>query len=101
MSVGLSHVLRLQKPGVYLHWCPACGKAHALNLSSVDHPTGMKWFFNGNFLRPTFTPGVTLEEGGCRCSYSLRDGYIQFAPDCTHALAGQGVAMPAFPFPSG
>lgn len=97
MTVGLSHVLRLERVGVFLIWCPGCCRAHRLNVSSVDHPRGMKWFFNGNYSRPSFTPGFDEEQGGQRCAFRLQDGWLHFTDECTHPLAGRSAVLPAFP----
>jgi hypothetical protein len=77
------------------------------------------WTFNGNFDQPTFHPSVhwkvghyvdNLRKDQCgNCTYFegkgeksscgvchswVRDGMIEFLNDCTHALAGQTVALP-------
>jgi hypothetical protein len=91
----------------YVHWCPACEDVHGL-------PDG--WAFNGDLERPTFLPsfkhtlhrfrgGLTPEGLGIGprydhiCHYMLTAGMLQFCGDCTHALAGQTVALPPLPPP--
>lgn len=54
----------------------------------------MAWRWNGDAERPTFTPAL---RHGVRCHYTLKDGVLQFAPDCDHALAGQSVPLPDLP----
>lgn len=85
---------------------------------------GPCWGFNGNYDRPTFSPSILVRTGhfvsghkpgdSCWCTYCaeddadgtpgfsctqchsfVRDGQIQFLNDCTHALAGQTVDLPA------
>lgn len=81
-------------PYGYAFTCPGCGEIHAI-------PThGPKaWGFNGDLERPTFTPSIlascTWGEKQERrvCHSFVRDGQIQFLGDCTHALAGQTVAL--------
>jgi len=70
---------------------------HALN---VDHPARPRWTWNGDLVRPTFSPSllVTWEWGEERtkkvCHSFIRDGRIQFLGDCTHAQAGRTVDLP-------
>ena len=77
------------------------------------------WGFNGDLERPTLTPSILWRTGHyagamplgecpiCKraqerehetfcvvCHSFVRDGRIQFLPDCTHALAGQTVDLP-------
>ena len=86
-------------------WCPGCNRAHAIDE---------KWKYNGNSDKPTISPSilvrgtVDLTEDECRriinrekvipkpliCHSFVREGNIQFLPDCTHALAGKTVEIP-------
>jgi hypothetical protein len=98
-------------------WCPGCEQMHAVTVAPHPHP----WGFNGDFDKPTFTPSVHVTSGhymlghcgDCWCTYNAKhpdkpasfkcrschsfvtDGRIQFLDDCTHALAGQTVALTA------
>lgn len=77
--------------------CPGCRESHGIDSG---------WEFNGDFVRPTFSPSYLTwndpnpqaKEGkfrtGWRCHSYIRDGQIQFLPDCTHDLAGQTVPIP-------
>jgi hypothetical protein len=38
---------------------------------------------------------------GERCHVFITNGQIQFLDDCTHALKGQTVPIPAWPYPAG
>lgn len=81
--------------------CPGCGETHVI-------PTGTSrnaWSFNGDMDAPTLSPSIlayphpALNEAGeryetARCHSFVTDGRIQFLGDCTHALAGQTVALP-------
>lgn len=103
--------------GGYLFRCPGCDEVH--NVQTGEGP-GTRWGFNGDLSAPTFTPSILVRSGhfvgnktpgGCWCDYEERfgdkprfacrvchsfvtDGRIQFLDDCTHALAGQTVALP-------
>jgi hypothetical protein len=96
--------------------CPGClysdGKPskHVIPLNAL--PAGQtemsphiqwkdRWTFNGDFERPTFSPSLNTWYGGDddeiplhRCHSFIRNGRIEFLPDCTHALAGQTVDLP-------
>lgn len=80
------------------------------------------WHFNGDYDSPTLSPsihsrtghytGVADEFCWCKlckpddpapedpletctnCHFLLREGVIEFLPDCTHALAGKKVPLP-------
>lgn len=98
-------VLRTIEGGRLGFWCPGCQQMHVVT-------TG--WSFNGDHERPTFAPSVlvtgverlTDEQAGfvlaggkiepkpMRCHSFVRDGFIQFLGDSTHALAGQTVRLP-------
>lgn len=97
-------------------WCPGCDRMHAVRI----HTPNDNWEFNGNGDRPTFSPSVlvTYQHGVPPvtpenheeykrtpwpqttvtdiCHSFVTDGHIQFLGDCTHALAGQTVALPDF-----
>ena len=46
---------------------------------------------------------VKLPDGQRRtlCHYFIRDGMIEFCPDSPHALAGQTVELPEWPYAAG
>lgn len=81
--------------------CPGCDMAHLIYVRDGVRPRP-SWAWNGDAERPTFEPSIRVQwsEGDPpvqRCCHSfVRDGRIQFLPDCTHALAGQTVALPDF-----
>jgi hypothetical protein len=91
-------------------------------MVTVGVGPGPRWGYNGNPDKPTFTPSVLVRSGHhvpghdggtCWCNWDDRDefpdlkctvchsfvtdGRIQFLSDCTHALAGQTVDLPAWP----
>lgn len=82
----------------YTHWCPGCEGPHGIPDT---------WKFDGDLEKPTFTPSVNIsgviqddagaEELVYRCHYTLTSGQLTFQPDCTHALKGQTVPLPALP----
>jgi len=114
-------ILREVEGGGLLFWCPGCDGAHGVNVGAGPGP---RWGFNGDYDRPTFTPSVLVRSGhhvpgqegkDCWCTFEERtgqklpdgigcsichsfvtDGEIQFLGDCTHALAGRTVPLPAF-----
>lgn len=86
--------------------CPGCKDGHRI---FVGLGPGPRWGFNGDFDKPTFTPSVLVtgfapsdiegefddatKDKPFTCHSFVREGRIQFLGDCTHALAGQTVAM--------
>lgn len=120
---AVSRVLRSLEGNQLSFWCPGCKIAHAVRVSPAAEP----WGYNGNPEAPTFTPSILVRwkdftekgesdyrawvAGGHQplpdghafetseriCHSFVTDGKIQFLSDCTHALAGQVVALPDFP----
>lgn len=99
-------IIRTLLGGGQAFWCPGCRSTHAVN----SHPTGPRWTYNGNPDAPTFSPSILVtyqhlgapEEGRDeRCHSFVTDGRIQFLGDCTHALAGQTVDLPPWPYAPG
>ena len=98
--------------------CPGCALAKQHGTKMVVLPVdwtppgyarspnihGQPWGFNGDLERPTFSPSVlgrwTEWQGDdvppkqYVCHSFVRDGRIEFLPDCTHSLAGQTVDLP-------
>lgn len=75
------------------HWCPAC---------ELEHPLPDSWTFNGNELKPTFSPSFLQRFGRDRlCHYIITDGRIAYCSDSKHELAGQTIDMPPLPVEAG
>ncbi len=61
-------------------------------------PANRGWAFNNDLEKPSFAPSFKHEWGnGKVCHYTLTAGMLTFAPDSTHALAGQTVPLPELP----
>lgn len=98
--------------------CPGCGYNHCLGVG--HKASGPVWKWNGDKVKPTFTPSVLAQgykqmfnehghwDGGWEkdaagkpvpftCHSFVTDGRIQFLGDCTHALANQTVDLADFP----
>lgn len=106
-------VVRAAPGGHLSFFCPGCKEAHTVTIG--------RWTWNGDAEAPTLSPSVLVSTGHyagpgpCWCTYNaehhdepvsfacalchsfVRDGHIQFLGDCTHALAGQTVALPPWP----
>jgi len=104
-----------------MFWCPGCGMPHQVGVGAGDGP---RWGYNGDPDRPTFAPSVLVTSHELRppvtpdnlaefgrnpwpqekvqivCHSFVTAGQIQFLGDCTHALAGQTVDLPAWPEPT-
>lgn len=116
----LSSILRGGQDGRLSFFCPGCKDSHTIRVGAPERPN---WSWNGNAEAPTFSPSILVtsghfvrgHEGDCWCTYNrdhpeepsrfscgichsfVTDGKIQFLGDCTHALAGQTVPLPAWP----
>jgi hypothetical protein len=103
--------------GGYMFNCPGCGHLHCIPVGSGSGP---RWGVNQSLERPTFTPSILVRSTYAEppvtseslddwkrapwpqtkvervCHSYVTDGQIQFLGDCTHALAGQTVALPVY-----
>jgi Family of unknown function (DUF6527) len=95
-------VLYVDKNGVesVVFRCPGCSQ----HIIPVRRPaaghgaSGSRWGWNGDLDRPTLNPSILTRygpDGANVCHSFVTDGRIQFLGDCTHALAGQTVDLPA------
>ncbi len=82
-------------------WCPGCDSAHQIRVEGAAGG----WEFDGNADAPTFSPSILVNGGRVNgrfvseavCHSFVRAGQIEFLGDCTHAFAGQTVALPDWP----
>lgn len=82
--------------GGYIFECIGCGIEHVIWTGKSGYPV---WSFNGDMENPTFSPSHLCEyEWGperkpVRCHSFIKNGHIEYLPDCTHTLAGKTVRM--------
>lgn len=70
--------------------CPACGYDHPFRIKG-DGPT---WSWNGDMLKPTFTPSMRCAGGTPKeCHSNVTDGNIAYHGDCWHDKKGQTVPL--------
>jgi hypothetical protein len=96
-----------------MHWCPGCNEVHGYRINAPDRPS---WSFDGNWENPTITPSMRIfvtetEDENERplphpvertlCHYFITAGKIIFCGDSPHALAGQTVDLPDWPYAPG
>lgn len=76
-----------------LFWCPGCRSHHSFRFVGPE-PC---WSWNQDMDRPTFSPSLLIDQSrtASRCHLFLRDGQLQFLPDCWHDLAGKTVPLEA------
>lgn len=95
--VALSKILAQGEPGSLWFECPGCEMPHRIMHGAGEGP---RWRWNGDVDKPTFTPSVLVRYpwGSPQvervCHSFVTDGQIRFLGDCSHALAGQTVAIP-------
>lgn len=70
---------------------------------------GDSWTFNGDLVRPTFSPSMNESQNppdhpgynpdvkSSRCHFVVTNGEIDYCPDCSHELRGK---MPLEPWPA-
>jgi hypothetical protein len=98
MTIGLSSVLRLVRPGVILHWCEACNKGHAIDIHSQNED-GRVLGWDGDYETPTIAETIQQRDGESLCEYALRGGYIVYTARSTHSLAGRVRPLHPYPMP--
>lgn len=93
---------RVRDSSTLLFWCLGCKEVHQIDTD--------RWEFDGNFESPTFSPSYKTwrdpnpkadpahdpdrkYRDGFLCHSFIKAGMIEYLSDCTHALAGQTVAM--------
>jgi len=100
----------LSTDGRLLFHCPGCDEGHGVTVNQSN-----SWTWNGSLDLPTISPSILVRgtaygpdklhfrkyRGGYPCETSefvchsfVKDGKIEFLPDCTHALAGKTVDIP-------
>lgn len=79
--------------GIYIFYCPACKYHHPYNTVKVDN--NPCWKFNGDMIKPTFTPSLKCFGGstGTSCHLFVTDGKIIYCNDCPHEMAGKTIDM--------
>ena len=88
----------------YMFWCPGCKSNHSFrtapadpdlpHLRNSDGSLPPVWSFDGNMDAPSFTDSLLYQNASPRCHLYVRNGMIEFCPDCEHGLAGQTVPLP-------
>jgi Family of unknown function (DUF6527) len=78
----------------YSFSCKGCDCGHVFYVRGA-----LVWEFNGDMDRPTFTPSLLNtcpnhpDPALRRCHLQLTKGQLHYYSDCSHALAGQVVAL--------
>jgi hypothetical protein len=73
-------------------FCPGCRDPHVIPTLGK-----MGWKWNESCESPTFEPSILVHDGAVRkavCHSFVKNGRIEFLPDCTHALKGMTVDLP-------
>ena len=98
----LSQFLRKSDSG-FAHYCPGCRDLHYI-ATSKPNSCGAQWRWDGNITAPTLQPSILIrmedpdkEFPTEVCHYFLKAGVIEYLNDCTHALKGCKISLPALP----
>lgn len=85
--------IMLESNGIYFVECPGCKTLHPIHVGEQHK---IRWGFNGDLNKPTFTPSLMVNGGHAesQCHSFITDGKILFLSDCHHNLAGQTVDLP-------
>lgn len=83
-------ILKTKLNGAYhAFFCKGCDDFHVI-------PANM-WEFNNDYVNPTFSPSLLLTRPSMVCHSFIRNGFIEYLDDCTHALANTTVKLEEFP----
>jgi hypothetical protein len=86
-------VLLDESVGQYMWYCAGCQMVHAF-WTNHKNGEGPNWSFNGDLIKPTFTPSHRVsDDRGVICHSFVTDGKVQYLNDSIHELAGQTVEM--------
>lgn len=100
MTIGLGPngggVLRMVRPGVLLHWCPACKCGHTFDVHAVMEDGKVNGWC-GSFAHPSLDKALRHEKDGAVCEYVLKGGVLYYLQSCTHELAGQSRHLVEYP----
>lgn len=96
MTIGLSPVLRMVRPGVYLHWCSGCRTGHTFDIHAVSRD-GKVVGWCGDVHKPSLGEPLRHEADDGICEYLLRGGVQYFTDASTHELRGQVRSLPEYP----
>lgn len=88
--------LRLVRPGVLLHFCPACNCGHTIDVHAQNHD-GKTLGWDGDVEQPTIAERVRHEHDGIVCEYVLQAGVLYYTPNSTHALADESRHLIEYP----
>lgn len=77
----------------YVFYCPGCKCSHSVTINHKNE-VGASWSFSGTLENPTFAPSVLIKVNEkTLCHLFVREGFIEFLNDCSHALRGKKVKM--------
>jgi hypothetical protein len=89
------HEYQVSDGRLFVFHCPGCGYDHPFHVGSVQH---VAWDWNNSFDKPTFYPSLLIfkDDESKRCHSFVKEGMIQFLPDCFHSLKNQTIELPAW-----
>ena len=89
----------------YWFFCLGCDTHHSYQThrGTGEHAHGPEWEFNGNDLKPSFTPSLlvngvspvaeVVKRGGHRCHLYVTLGMVKYLGDCSHELKNKTVPI--------
>ena len=84
---------RVKRDGIFLvFFCEGCEDTHIVNVETSERLNN-PWGWNKRLDLPTVTPSVRVRKGTMLCHSFVRDGRIQYLPDCTHDYRGKEVNL--------
>jgi len=75
----------------YGFYCPGCKCHHSFAIKGK-----VKWAFNGDLKRPTFSPSLVIwrtRRPERKCHLFVKNGMIEYLGDCFHSYAGRTIKM--------
>lgn len=94
----VAQILESERGGALLFFeCPGCRYGHGVNVRVPEGSKAPLWKWNGSLEAPTVEPSIMVNASKRGdyplCHSFVREGKIEFLPDCTHSLAGQTLPL--------
>lgn len=80
------------------YYCPACKILHRVNVNNPNARNGSRWTWNGDAVRPTFSPTIVfMFDSLPYCKSTVTAGRIYYHKESLHDMAGESIPLQPIP----